>query len=398
MDQAALALLKESLKQPLTCIGILTSGGDAPGMNAAIRSVTRAAIHHGLRVKGVRYGYRGLYEGNRPGATEEEKNIVELKAGSVGDIVHRGGTMLHSARLPEFKNPDIRTQAAYNALKEGIQALVVLGGDGSFFGAHLLASEHGIPVIGIPCTIDNDLRYSDVTIGFDTAVNTAVNAINELRDTMNSHDRISIVEVMGRNCGDIAIQAGVAAGAEAILVPEVKKSDEAWINHIVTKLEMSRRRNKRYGIIVVAEGCTRHSQTPSEVQKAVGETLRLIDRGADGAVVRERLVQVLADLKINEFTPDSIAQDLKKRMPDIDARGTVLGHTQRGGSPSASDRILASRLGLMAVEQLLNGCRAHAVGIKGGQLICRPIPEAIAVKRRRLSQREMIRLAEILAM
>ena len=278
-------------------IGILTSGGDAPGMNAAIRAVVRSAIYYGCKVYGINRGYKGLLE----------EDLIEMNLSSVGDIIHRGGTMLKSSRCEEFKTEEGRKLGVKVLKKYGIDCLVVIGGDGSFNGAKKL-SEMGFPAIGIPGTIDNDLEYTDYTIGFDTAMNTVIDAIGKIRDTSSSHERVNIVEVMGRNCGDLALYAGIAGGAETIIVPEV----DVKLDEIALRLKTTQKRGKRHSIIVMAEG----------VEK-VGS-----------------------------------ASDLKKVLTEqagADVRVTVLGHVQRGGSPTAFDRILASRFGYRAVELLLEG-------------------------------------------
>lgn len=297
-------------------IGVLTSGGDAPGMNAAIRAVVRTGLEKDMRVMGIKRGYSGLINGE----------IEEMARHTVSDIIQRGGTILRTARCPEFKQEEVRKKAV-NILKVfGIDGLVVIGGDGSFQGARLL-SQLGISTIGLPGTIDNDLSYTDYTIGFDTAVNTVLDAINKLRDTSSSHGRVSIVEVMGRNCGDIALYAGIAGGAESVIVPEVGYNLDELCRSIIT----DKINGKWHNLILLAEG--------------VG-----------GA-------QELAD-KVEEIT-------------GICARATVLGHIQRGGSPSAQDRMLASRMGFRAVELLEEGKTAKVVGIRGNKIIDEDIEEAL---------------------
>ncbi|MCG8538590.1 MAG: 6-phosphofructokinase [Clostridia bacterium] len=299
-------------------IGVLTSGGDAPGMNAAIRSVTRTAIFRNLKVVGIKRGYQGLIEGD----------IENMNLSSVGDIIHRGGTILRSARSKEFMT-EKGFQKALDVLKIfGIDGLIVIGGDGSFKGAKKL-SENGFATIGVPGTIDNDLGYTDYTIGFDTAVNTVVNAIGNLRDTSSSHGRANIVEVMGRHCGDIALFAGLAGGAENIIIPEI----DFEMDEICKKLISGRNRGKLHSIIIVAEG--------------VGK-------------------------------PYDIAAEIQKRT-DIETRVTIMGHLQRGGTPTAQDRILASRLGAKGVELLLEGERGKVVGIKENRIVDLDIDEAFKV-------------------
>lgn len=335
-------------------IAVLTSGGDAPGMNAAIRAVVRTALYHKLEVYGVEDGYHGLFEGL----------LFPMNASSVANIVQRGGTILGSARLPQLPNDANIRSAIYQNLKQfGIDALIVCGGDGSYRGAELLHKESGLKVIGIPGTIDNDLPYTDFTIGFDTAVNTAVNCINNLRDTMSSHERVSVVEVMGRNCGDIAIYTGIAAGAEAVLVPEINKGYQEWLDYILHKLIQSHARGKHYGIILMAEG------------------MKFKD-------------------DMDFFTADYVTRWLNKNSARLgsaaDARATILGHIQRGGSPTASDRILAARLGAEAVEALLRGADCHCIGIKDNQLVTVTIEEAVHAKR--VPSEKLLALCDILAM
>ncbi|MGM9926683.1 MAG: 6-phosphofructokinase [Bacillus sp. (in: firmicutes)] len=297
-------------------IGVLTSGGDAPGMNAAVRAVVRKAIHHNLEVYGIYSGYYGLVNGD----------IKKLDLGSVGDIIQRGGTALYSARLPEFKEKEVQLKGIEQLKKHGIDALVVIGGDGSYMGAKAL-TEHGFPCIGVPGTIDNDIPGTQFTIGFDTALNTVIDAIDKIRDTATSHERTYVIEVMGRNAGDIALWTGLAGGAESILIPEVGFD----IHDIVEKLKQGHARGKKHSIIIVAEG--------------VGSGIEI------GKQVEE--------------------------LTKFDTRVTVLGHVQRGGSPSAADRVLASRLGAKAVELLLEGKGGRAVGIENNQLVDYDIIEAL---------------------
>ena len=318
-------------------IGILTSGGDAPGMNAAIRAVVRSAIYYGCKVYGINRGYKGLLE----------EDLMEMNLSSVGDIIHRGGTMLKSSRCEEFKTEEGRKLGVKVLKKYGIDCLVVIGGDGSFNGAKKL-SEMGFPAIGIPGTIDNDLEYTDYTIGFDTAMNTVIDAIGKIRDTSSSHERVNIVEVMGRNCGDLALYAGIAGGAETIIVPEV----DVKLDEIALRLKTTQKRGKRHSIIVMAEG----------VEK-VGS-----------------------------------ASDLKKVLTEqagADVRVTVLGHVQRGGSPTAFDRILASRFGYRAVELLLEGKSSRVVGIKDNKIIDLDIQEALAMPK--TFNRELYGMAKVLS-
>lgn len=304
----------------MNTIGVLTSGGDAPGMNAAIRAVVRTALSKGLKVMGIERGYNGLINGE----------IHEMERRNVADIIQRGGTVLKTARSAEFKTEEGRKKAA-NVLKVfGIGGLVVIGGDGSFHGAQLL-SKLGISTVGIPGTIDNDLAYTDYTLGFDTALNTVLDAINKIRDTSTSHERISIVEVMGRNCGDIALYSGLAGGAESIIVPE-KGYD---MNEVCRNIIEGKQRGKLHNLIVLAEGVGGAQEMAKKIEEVTG----------------------------------------------IEARATVLGHIQRGGSPSAFDRILASRMGSKAVEVLIEGESSRVIGIKGNKIIDVDIDEALSMQK-----------------
>ncbi len=315
-------------------IAVLTSGGDAPGMNAAVRAVVRSAIYHGCKVFGVNRGYRGLIDGD----------LFEMDLSSVGDIIHRGGTILRSARCEEFTTPEGREKALTVLRVFRIDGLVVIGGDGSFQGAQKL-SEMGFPAIGIPGTIDNDLAYTDYTIGFDTALNTVIDAISKLRDTSSSHERVSIIEVMGRHCGDIALFAGVAGGAEIIIIPETEYNED----EICKKIIQSKNRGKKHSIIMLAEG--------------VGGAQELTD------VIKEKT--------------------------GLDSRSTILGHIQRGGSPSAFDRIIASQMGAKAVDLLLEGKSSKVVGISKNEIIDMDIHEALSMKNE--LKKDMYRLANILS-
>lgn len=300
-------------------IGVLTSGGDAPGMNAAIRAVVRKSIYHDIEVFGVVGGYAGLISGN----------FKKLEVGSVGDIIHRGGTFLFSARCEEFKTKEGQQKGIEQLKKHNIDGLVVIGGDGSYMGAKAL-TEQGYPCVGVPGTIDNDIPGTEFTIGFDTALNTVIDAIDKIRDTATSHERTFIIEVMGRNAGDIALWAGLAGGAETILIPEEGYN----LEEITTRLKKGSERGKKHSIIVVAEG---------------------VNSGVE------------IGRQIEENT-------------DFDTRVSVLGHMQRGGSPTAADRVLASRLGAYAVELLLEGKGGRAVGIEKNQLVDYDIIEALSRK------------------
>jgi 6-phosphofructokinase 1 len=301
-------------------IGILTSGGDAPGMNAAIRAVTRTALVNNIEVMGIYKGYMGLHEGE----------ILPMDRRSVSDIIQRGGTILKTARFPEFKDPEVREKAAQVLKIYGIEGLVVIGGDGSFMGAKGL-SELGIQTIGIPGTIDNDLAYTDRTIGFDTAQNTVIDAINKIRDTSSSHQRVSVVEVMGRDCGDLALYAGLAGGATTILVPERKYTDEEIIKTVMD----GRRQKKHHNLVVIAEGVGNSHEIAKKIEDVSG----------------------------------------------IETRATVLGHIQRGGAPTAFDRVLASKMGHRAVELLMEGKSGRVIGTVKGDIVDYDIHEALSVKR-----------------
>lgn len=315
-------------------IGILTSGGDAPGMNAAIRAAVRYGIALDMEVVGIERGYTGLLEGR----------FVPMGLRSVSDIIQRGGTILHTARCPEFKTPEGQEKGMKNLREAGIEGLIVIGGDGSFMGAKVL-SEKGFPTIGIPGTIDNDLAYTDYTLGFDTAANTILDAINKIRDTMSSHERISIIEVMGRHCGDLALYAGIGGGAEVIIVPEVKLTNE----DIVNKLLEFRASGKRSGIVVLAEG----------------------------AGHADELTKMLVE-KTN-----------------LEIRSSVLGHIQRGGSPSNQDRYLGTSFGAHAVQLLKKGIGNRIVGIRNNEIYDIDIIEGLAIPRK--FNKDLYDLAQVVA-
>jgi 6-phosphofructokinase 1 len=301
-------------------VGILTSGGDAPGMNAALRAVTRAAIFNGIKVKAIMRGYKGM-------VTNE---IVEFKTQNVSNIIQHGGTIIKTARCDEFKTPEGR-QLAYETLKSHeIDALVVLGGDGTFTGARIFAQEFNFPIVGVPCTIDNDLYGTDFTIGYDTALNTVIDAVDKIRDTASSHERLFFVEVMGRDAGFLALNAAIASGAEAAVIPEISIKDDLLSEVIKNGF----RKSKNSSIVLVAES------------DATG--------GAQG-----------------------VADRIKKEHPEYDVRVVVLGHMQRGGSPSAQDRILASRMGAAAIEALLEEQRNLMVGIVNDEIVYVPFSKAI---------------------
>jgi len=316
-------------------IGVLTSGGDSPGMNSAVRAVVRTAIHNGLEVVGIERGYAGLIH----------REFRDMNLSSVADIVQRGGTILKTARSREFMTPEGRGQAASNLKNLDIDGLVVVGGDGSFRGARALALEHGVATVGIPGTIDNDIPCTDYTIGFDTCVNTVLDAINKIRDTATSHERTFIIEVMGRRTGYIALQAGVAGGAESILIPEVPFS----LDEVVEKLMRGHMRGKLHSIIIVAEGA--------------------------GNV-----------LDIGKYLQDKTG---------FETRVTILGHIQRGGSPTAFDRVLAARMGAKAVEVLIAGETRKVVGITAGEIRTYDIDYALS--QHKTIDLELYRLANILS-
>lgn len=300
-------------------IAVLTSGGDAPGMNAAIRAVVRAGIAMGMNVKGVRRGYAGLIEGD----------IIDLDARSVSDIIHRGGTMLYTARCPEFKHEEGLQKAIATCKEQGIEGIVVIGGDGSFRGARDL-SMRGIPCVGVPGTIDNDISSTEYTIGYDTAMNTAMEMMDKLRDTSQSHERCSVVEVMGRRAGYLALQTGIACGATSILVPEVEFDLD---KDVIKKIREIRSTGKKHFVVVVAEGVGGVEEIADRIEEATG----------------------------------------------IESRATILGHVQRGGNPTVRDRVMASQLGYHAVELLNNGIGNRVVTVQNSKIGDMDIYEALAM-------------------
>lgn len=317
-------------------LGVLTSGGDAPGMNAAIRAVVRSGIYYGAEVYGIRNGYAGLIDGK----------IELMKASSVSDVLHRGGTILQTARSRQFMTDEGRKYALKNLERHGIDNLVVIGGDGSLRGGMSLAGE-GINVMGIPCTIDNDLPYTERTIGFDTAVNTVLSAISNVRDTSSSHERVTIIEVMGRKCGNIAMWAGIAGGAESILIPEQPVN----LEEVCENVTQGRRRGKLHNLIIKAEGVELDSRQ-------------------------------LAELICNKT--------------GMEVRIVVPGYIQRGGCPTANDRMLASDMALYAVDLIKSGKkRMQAIGISGGKVFGQSLEKALMVKRN--MNNDYIRLAKILS-
>jgi 6-phosphofructokinase 1 len=305
-------------------VGIYTSGGDAPGMNAAIRAVTRTAIQHGLAVKGVIQGYPGMINGD----------FTELTLSSMANVIQRGGTILKTGRSVEFMQADVRSRAVEKVREAGIDALVCIGGDGSFTAAHHLWTEHKLPIVGVPGTIDNDIAFTDATIGFDTAVNIALDAIDRIRDTAASHDRLFIVEVMGRDSGFIAIDVGIAGGAEEVFVPE----NPSTVDQVLERIKRGMARGKKSSILVAAEG-----HKPGRAY--------------------------------------DLAESIRKKS-GFDAKVCILGHIQRGGSPTAADRILASRLGAAAIDTLLRGECDAMVGTQKGSVVAVPFDQVIGVKKK----------------
>ncbi len=310
----------EYMEYKLKCIGILTSGGDAPGMNAAIRAVTRAAIFNGISVKAIYRGYKGLITGE----------IKEFQTQNVSNIIQQGGTILKTARCDEFRTTEGRKQAYETLKKEEIDALIVIGGDGTFTGARLFAQEFNIPIVGLPGTIDNDLFGTDSTIGYDTALNTIVEAVDKIRDTASSHERLFFIEVMGRDAGFLALNSALASGAEAAIIPERETKED----QLAELIQNGFRKSKNSSIVIVAE---------SEVTG-----------GANG-----------------------LAERMHREYPGYDVRVTILGHIQRGGSPTAYDRILASRMGVAAIDALMDEQRSIMIGIVNDEIVHVPFTKAI---------------------
>jgi len=326
------------MKKTVTKIGVLTSGGDSPGMNACVRAVVRSGIYYGMEVYGIMRGYTGMVE----------NDIFKMESRSVANIIQRGGTILKTSRCKDFFTPEGRKRAYDNLKKHGIDGLVIIGGDGSFRGAQIFSNEYDIPCIGLPGTIDKDIAGTDFTIGFDTAVNTAVEAIDKIRDTADAHDRLFVIEVMGRDAGYIALHSGIATGAENILIPE-RKTD---IEEIIKSLAEKERRQKLVNLIVVAEG----------------------DEFGGG---------------------DHVAKVIKERLNQLEVRVCILGHIQRGGSPSCFDRLIASRMGYTAVECLKDGKFNLFVGIVNNRMHYIPLNEAVK-KKQRISE-EWMKIVKILA-
>ena len=312
------------MEYKINCIGVFTSGGDAPGMNAAIRAVTRAAISNEIKVKAIYRGYKGLID----------DDIKEFSTQDVSGIVQRGGTIIKTARCMEFKTPEGRQQAYDNMVKEGIDALVAIGGDGTFTGARLFAQEYNVPIVGIPGTIDNDLWGTDATIGYDTALNTIMHCVDMLRDTATSHERVFLVEVMGRDAGFLTLNAAIAAGAEAAIIPE----RATILEQIEEAIGQGRRKSKNSSIVLVQE--------------------HAIEGGAQ-----------------------AVAKMMEEAHPEYSTRVTILGHLQRGGSPTAYDRILASRMGIAAIQALLEEQRNVMIGIQNDEIVYVPLTKAIHEKK-----------------
>lgn len=319
-------------------IGVLTSGGDSPGMNAAIRSVVRTCAYHNIECVGIYRGYQGMIEGD----------FKEMGPRSVNNIVNKGGTILKSARSKEFMTAEGRKKAHDNLVEAGIDALVVIGGDGSFTGAEVFNNEFGYPVMGIPGTIDNDIFGTSHTLGFDTALNTVVDCIDKIRDTASSHNRLFLVEVMGRDAGHIALNAGIGAGAEEILIPE----EDLGLERLLESLRRSKASGKSSSIVVIAEG--------DKIGKNVFE----------------------------------LKDYIEENFPEYDIRVSVLGHMQRGGSPSCYDRVLASRLGVKAVESILEGKSNYMVGILNDKVALTPLEQAI--KGHSEIDKELLRVSDIM--
>lgn len=326
------------MSSKINCIGVLTSGGDAPGMNAAIRAVTRCAIYNGLKVMGIYRGYKGL-------VTDE---IVEFKTQNVSNIIQQGGTILKTARCKEFMTPEGRAIAYENMKKHGIDALIIIGGDGSLTGARIFADEYDIPCIGLPGTIDNDLYGTDSTIGYDTALNTILECVDKIRDTATSHERLFFVEVMGRDAGFLALNGAIAAGAEAAIIPEF----ETEVDQLKELIQNGFRKSKNSSIVLVAES------------KNTGGAMHYAER-------------------------------VKKEYPDFDVRVSILGHLQRGGRPTAMDRILASRMGAASIEALLDGQRNVMIGIHEDEMVY--VPFAKAIKKDKPIKEELVNVVRVLS-
>jgi len=322
----------------IKCIGILTSGGDAPGMNAAIRAVTRSAIYNNFEVKGIYRGYKGLLTGE----------IVPFMTNNVSNIIQQGGTILKTVRCNEFRDPEGRRAAFETMKKEKIDALVVIGGDGSLTGARIFAQEFDVPIVGLPGTIDNDLYGTDTTIGYDTALNTIVQAVDKIRDTATSHERLFFIEVMGRDAGFLALNGAIAAGAEAAIIPEIFTE----VDQLEELIKNGFRKSKNSSIVLVAES------------EETGGAFEMAER-------------------------------VKKEYPEYDVRVTILGHIQRGGSPTAYDRILASRMGAAAIDALLDDQRNVMIGIQNDTIVY--VPFSKAIKKEKIVNRDLLNTLRILS-
>ncbi len=325
--------------EEITRIGVFTSGGDSPGMNAAIRAAVRTAIYNGKKVTGIYHGYQGMID----------NTMFDMDSRSVSSIIQQGGTMLKTARCMAFKTPEGRAQAYENVKAAGIDALVAIGGDGTFTGAEIFSREYDIPVMCIPGTIDNDLNGTDLTIGYDTANNTVIDAIDKIRDTAASHNRLFFVEVMGRDSGCIALNAGIAGGAEAILLPE----KDTAIEELIEMLEQGADSNKSSMIVIVAEG----------------------DKNGGAS---------------------NVAKRVKEKFDYFDTKVSILGHLQRGGAPSSADRVLATRMGYSAVVELLKGNSRATIGVRGSEIVTTPLEEALSKKELKLNE-DLVEIAKIMA-
>ena len=324
----------------ITRVGVFTSGGDSPGMNAAIRAVVRTALHNDKKVTGIYHGYQGMID----------NTMFEMDSRSVSSIIQKGGTILKTARCMLFKTAEGRAKAYENVRAAGIDALVAIGGDGTFTGAEIFSREFDIPVMCIPGTIDNDLNGTDLTIGYDTANNTVIEAIDKIRDTAASHNRLFFIEVMGRDSGCIALNAGIAGGAEAILLPE----KDTAIDELINMLAHAADRNKTSMIVIVAEG----------------------DKNG-GA--------------------NNVAKRVREKFGDYDTKVSILGHLQRGGAPSSADRVLATRMGYSAVNELLKGNTRATIGIRGSKMVTTPLEEALSKKELKLNE-DLVEIAKIMAL
>ena len=327
------------MEKQIKTIGVLTSGGDAPGMNAAVRAVVRTGLHKGFRMIGIQRGYNGLLNGE----------CFEMNLRSVSNIISAGGTILYTARCLEFKTKEGQDKGAAKCRELGIDALVVIGGDGSLSGANIFAQEHDIPIVGLPGTIDNDLGGTDATIGYDTALNTIMEAVDKLRDTASSHERLFFVEVMGHTAGYLALNGAIATGSEAAIIPEM----DTEVDQLAELISQGFRKSKNSAIVIVAE-----------------------NPRTGGAM--------------------GLAERVKKEFPQYDARVTILGHIQRGGSPSAQDRILASRMGAMAIQAIMEGQRNVMIGIQNNELVY--VPFSRAVRHNKSINRDYVNLVKILSM